>query len=110
MSATTIIKYRTAQAHVASGAMSTSVDAMPVARVRRALAQLRRAWDEHAPDNPIFPSDLLHNAMTMERFAFIFVLSHHEKRHLKSNMRRSRSSEVAEEGSPPPVRPSVRRA
>ena len=69
-------------------AVPSSIDNMSVAQVRRALAQLRRSWDEHAPDNPIFPSDLLPNLMTLEMFAFLFVLSHHERRHQKSSSRR----------------------
>ena len=69
--------------------MPSSIDSMSIAQVRRGLAQLRRSWDEHAPENPISISETLPNYMTLERFAFLFVLSHHERRHQKST-RRSR--------------------
>lgn len=71
---------------------------MSIAQVRRALAHLRRAWDEHAPENPIFPSDALPNQMSIERFAFRFVLSHHERRHQKSCSRRRGSVELMPDG------------
>ena len=79
----------------------SSIDSMTIAQVRRALAHLRRTWDEHAPDNPIFPSDSLPNHMSIERFAFRFVLSHHERRHQKScSRRRGRGGGGEEEVAP----------
>lgn len=56
---------------------------MNVADVRKALGQLRSAWDSHAIETPINPSEKLFNGMTMSNFAYAFVFSHHEKRHQK---------------------------
>ena len=55
-----------------------------IADVRKALQYIREKWKRHSPNEPIFLSERLSNGMTMEYFAYIHVLNHHEKRHCKS--------------------------
>jgi len=57
---------------------------MTVADVRKALSALRAAWEDHSPSAPMNTSDTLFNGMHASEFAYLFVFSHHEKRHRKS--------------------------
>ncbi len=58
----------------------SSVSSMSVANVRRALSQMRLAWSEHSPENPIEITFKLFNGMTIAHFALLFVMGHHTKR------------------------------
>lgn len=64
--------------------MTSAIDTMTIAEVRKALQRLRDEWSHHEPDSPMCPSDRLFNGMTLEAFARDFVLNHHKRRHNKS--------------------------
>ena len=73
-----------------SSSRSTSAESeLSIADIRKALASLRRGWEEVLIDprsKPLYLSSslpLLSNAqgIRMEDFALRFVLAHHQKRH-----------------------------
>jgi hypothetical protein len=63
-------------------------EALSVAEVRRALAYIRKSWDEQHLDlkrKPFYLSDPISNvgrapAHTIENFSLSFVLAHHTRR------------------------------
>lgn len=67
---------------------------MSVAEVRKALQQIRDRWKHHSPDSLFFPSDLLFNNMTMQEFAYKFVLGHVERRHHKGITSRAKAMQA----------------
>jgi hypothetical protein len=64
--------------------MTSAIEGLAVADVRKALQQVRDSWKNHTPDTPICLSDILSNGMTIEQFSFRHVMGHHVKRHHKS--------------------------
>ena len=65
---------------------SSSVSTMSVADVRRALAYIRKSWEEQQTaqhSRPFYISDCISgasNALSVERFSLMFVLAHHTRR------------------------------
>jgi hypothetical protein len=57
---------------------------MEVSEVRRCLQLVRRSWEDHSPANPISLSAPLPNGMRLAEFCYLFIISHHQKRHIKS--------------------------
>ena len=56
---------------------------MNVADIRKALNNIRKAWDNNTPDSPMLPSTIIVDNMCISEFCFHFVLGHHTKRHNK---------------------------
>ena len=76
--------------------MNSAVRDMSVADVRKALQCIRQKWYAHCPDRPICIADIVFREMTVERFAFVFALSHHLRRHEKvSSSRQHRRKKSA---------------
>lgn len=64
--------------------MTSAIQDMTVAEVRKSLAHMRKEWNKHSGVQPFFPCATLPNSRTsMSEFAFRFVMGHHEKRHNK---------------------------
>uniref|UniRef100_A0A6C0C1W7 Uncharacterized protein n=1 Tax=viral metagenome TaxID=1070528 RepID=A0A6C0C1W7_9ZZZZ len=79
------------KAHAASSAVHT----MSVADVRRALAYIRKSWEDQGNtlySRPFYISDGISamsnstNALSMEYFSLMFVLAHHTRRLSKTGM------------------------
>ena len=62
------------------------MEALGVAEVRRALAALRRGWEEATTEprsEPLYlsrPLDFVQSDLSYEAFALHFVLAHHNRR------------------------------
>ena len=67
--------------------VTSAIDDMSVAEVRKALSQMRKEWGAHSIVQPFFPSKLLVNDLTISDFAFRFVMGHHSKRHQTQHRR-----------------------
>jgi hypothetical protein len=68
---------------------SVAIPGMTMTEIRQAMCHLRSRWDQHCEETPICPTEVLFAeqeslTMTMEEFAYRFVLGHHKKRHAKS--------------------------
>ncbi len=71
----------------ASGRVMTSaIESMSVAEVRKALSEMRDRWKGHSPRKIFYLSDRLVNGMTMEEFSQRQQLGQHKKRHAKSKV------------------------
>lgn len=64
--------------------MTSAIEGIHVAEIRKALQQVRDTWKNHNIDTPICLSSPLYNGMTIEQFSFRFVLGQHIRRHFKS--------------------------
>lgn len=64
--------------------MTSAIQNMTVADVRKSLAHMRKEWTKHSCVNPFFPSLHLSNDLTISEFSFKFVMGHHAKRHSKT--------------------------
>ena len=72
--------------------LSSSVDAMSVADVRRALSHIRKSWEEQFTNecsSPFYISNEIavtsrQKALSVEAFSLMFVLAHHTRRLYKS--------------------------
>lgn len=63
--------------------MTSAINDMSVADVRKALANMRKEWQKHNYVQPFFPSKYITDDLTISEFAFKFVMGHHAKRHAK---------------------------
>jgi len=62
--------------------ITSAIQDMSVAEVRKSLAYMRKEWARHSRVMPFFPSQTLPNSSLMvSDFAFRFVMGHHHKRH-----------------------------
>lgn len=66
--------------------MTSAIDNMTVADVRKALSLLRKEWSNHTCVQPFFPSQKLTEHLSISEFAFKFVMGHHAKRHAKNEV------------------------
>ena len=64
--------------------VTSAIEGMSVADVRRGLDYMRRKWKLRGSDNPFYICDTIFNDMSMQEFGFRFVMGHHHKRHNKS--------------------------
>ena len=62
--------------------MTSAINDMTVADVRKSLSTMRKEWASHSCVDPFFPSKKLSD-LTIAEFAFKFVMGHHAKRHAK---------------------------
>jgi hypothetical protein len=79
--------------------ITSAIDGMSVAEVRRALATMRRSWEEASSgDGAVCPFYMTHvpivRGHSVQEFSYMFVRGHHTKR-LKKNR-----------GTPTPLTPS----
>ena len=66
--------------------ITSAIQDMTVAEVRKSLAYMRKEWSKHSRVMPFFPSQLLPNSPLMvSDFAFRFVMGHHHKRHQRGS-------------------------
>lgn len=72
------------EADGADKSMTSAINSMTVAEVRKALAHMRKEWSRHSSVHPFFPCQPMPSTtMTVSEFAFRFVMGHHHKRHQK---------------------------
>ena len=71
--------------------ITSVVDGMTVAEVRKTLSHIRKKWALNIFSDPMniygnIPSSLFENALKMNycEFSFEYVLGHHKKRHRKN--------------------------
>lgn len=62
--------------------VTSAIDGMSVAEVRRALDIVRKSWNNE--EAPFHFTDTLFNGMTHQQFCMELTLGHHTKRHAKS--------------------------
>ncbi len=63
--------------------MTSAIDNMSVAEVRKYLGETRKRWVSQTLSQPMYITDKLSNGMTIEEFALKFQQGHHQKRHNK---------------------------
>jgi hypothetical protein len=71
--------------HTDDRKMTSAINNMSVADVRKALSNMRREWSKHSCVQPFYPSKMLTEDMTIAEFSFKFVMGHHAKRHAKNS-------------------------
>ena len=64
--------------------MTSAIDNMSVAEVRKFLGECRKKHSVQTPDRPMYITDVLSNGMQLQDFALKFQQGHHQKRHNKS--------------------------
>ena len=67
---------------MASRKVTSAIEGMSVAEVRRGLDAVRTQWHQGAPR--FYFTEKLFNGMTVQEFCTKFTLGHHTKRHAKS--------------------------
>jgi hypothetical protein len=65
--------------------ITSAIDGISVAEVRRALATMRRSWEEASSgDGAVRPFYMTHDPLvrghSVQKFAYMFVRGHHAKR------------------------------
>lgn len=60
--------------------VTSAIDGMSVAEVRRNLDLVRKRWRQQSEGTPFFLTDPLGNGFTVDTFAVKFVIGHHFKR------------------------------
>jgi hypothetical protein len=63
--------------------MTSAIDSMSVAEVRKFLGECRRKYQIQTIDDPMYITDKLPNGMQLQEFALKFQQGHHQKRHNK---------------------------
>ena len=67
--------------------ITSAIESMSVAEVRRNLALIRRIWEKSINDVSVKPFSLTDeldtNGMTVSDFAMLFAIGHHKKRNEK---------------------------
>lgn len=73
--------------------VTSAIEGMSVTEVRRGLELFRRKWKErNASDGSFFLCEPVLNNMTLEEFAFKFVVGHHHKRKSRDGERQQDNS------------------
>jgi hypothetical protein len=76
-----------------TGHVASAIPSLSVAMIRRGLGEIRGRWAQSTPENPMFICDSLcpklQTDMSVQKFASLFVLGQHLKRHAKSNVQRA---------------------
>ena len=62
--------------------VTSAIEGMTMTEVRRDLNLLRKKWTNRNKNEPFLMSLPLENNLTIEEFAFKFVMGHHLKRHV----------------------------
>lgn len=84
-----------AAADAASRNMTSAIAGITVPCVRKALNEIRQLWARNSAAEVFRPSDNLVQDLTIEQFAFLFVLGQHNKRHHKSRRTSAASRPVS---------------
>ena len=63
--------------------LTSAIENMSVADVRKSLALIRKQWENHTSMNPIYLSKELNPDFSLSKFAYLFIMGHHHKRHNK---------------------------
>jgi hypothetical protein len=74
--------------------VTSAIDGMSVSEVRKCLDQMRKQWREKDETAPFYMCETFHDNITMDKFAFQFVMGHHFKRHHKQ-MLKSEKTDVS---------------
>lgn len=74
--------------------VTSAIEGMTVSRVRRGLDATRKQWRERTNERPFFICHIAVEHMSMQHFAFKFVMGHHYKRHSKSKHVRDDGDDV----------------
>lgn len=61
--------------------VTSAIQGMTMTEVRRDLNLLRKKWSNRSKNEPFLMSFPLDNNLTIEEFAYKFVMGHHLKRH-----------------------------
>ena len=61
--------------------VTSAIEGMTMTEVRRDLNLLRKKWSNRNKNEPFLMSLPLENNLTIEEFAYKFVMGHHLKRH-----------------------------
>jgi hypothetical protein len=77
--------------------MTSAIDGMSVAEVRKYLGETRKGWSAQTLNQPFYITDKLSNGMTMQEFALKFQQGHHQKRHNKCRKNNKNGSTDEEE-------------
>lgn len=64
-------------------AMTSAIDSLSVAEVRKFLGECRKKHQSQTLHNPMYITDVLSNGMTIQEFSLKFQQGHHQKRHNK---------------------------
>lgn len=87
--------YKTCITVTTSGRVMTSaIESMTVADVRKALSEMRERWKNNSPKTPYYITDRLSNGMTIEEFSHRQQVGQHKKRHAKCKSARQDSCEA----------------
>lgn len=77
-------EYKNCITVTASGRVMTSaIESMSVADVRKALSEVRERWKNNSPKTPFYITERLGNGMSMEEFSHRQQVGQHKKRHAK---------------------------
>ena len=64
--------------------VTSAVEGLTVAEVRKCLDVVRRSWSNRSRQEPFSLLTKVNRPFTIQEFCFRFVLGHHRKRHAKS--------------------------
>jgi len=79
--------------------MTSAIDGMSVADVRKCLGEVRKQWTQQTVELPFFPTDKLSNGMMIQEFSLRFQKGHHQKRHRLGHGKGNKKSNNLEDGS-----------
>jgi hypothetical protein len=77
--------------------MTSAIDSMSVADVRKFLGECRKKYTSQTHENPMYLTDTLTNGMQLQEFALKFQQGHHQKRHNKSRKHNLNDEESSSE-------------
>lgn len=88
--------------------ITSAIDGMSVAEVRRALATMRKSWDEACSEGsngrPFYMAcDVLVRGKSVQEFSYMFVQGHHAKRISKNRGSGSVLLQPVDSNTPPPL-------
>jgi len=76
--------YKTCITVTSSGKVMTSaIESMSVADVRKALSEVRERWKANSPKTPFYITERLGNGMSIAEFSHRQQVGQHKKRHAK---------------------------
>ena len=67
--------------------VTSAIEGMSVTEVRKCLDLMRKQWREKDETTPFYICETFNDNITMDKFAFQFVLGHHFKRHNKQMLK-----------------------
>jgi hypothetical protein len=67
--------------------VTSAIEGMSVSEVRKCLDLMRKQWREKDETTPFYICETFNDNITMDKFAFQFVMGHHFKRHNKQMLK-----------------------